>query len=116
MEILGKVIEILPEVSGEGRNGMWRKQEFILETNDQYPKKVCISIWGEKIDQARLQTGEEITAHINIESREFNGRWYTDVKAWRIEKANTSNQPNPPHNQDPGPGMDDIPYENDLPF
>ncbi len=51
MEISGNVISILPEVTGQGKNGTWRKQEFILETDGQYPKKVCIAMWGDKIDQ-----------------------------------------------------------------
>ena len=71
--------------SGQGKNGTWKKQEFILETPGQYPKKVCLSLWGEKVDETRLSVGEKITASINIESREYNGRWYTDIRAWRIQ-------------------------------
>lgn len=85
MEITGKVIQLLPEQSGQGKNGTWRKQEFILETNDQYPKKVCMSVWGDKIDQFGIAENKEITASINIESREYNGRWYTDVRAWKVD-------------------------------
>jgi hypothetical protein len=87
MEIQGKVIQLLPEASGEGRNGTWRKQEFILETQDQFPKKVCIALWGDRIDQFNVQVGDELTASVNVESREFNGRWYTDVKVIRFHRA-----------------------------
>lgn len=87
MEISGTVIDILPEVNGQGKNGTWRKQEFILETQAQYPKKVCISVWGDKIDQAALTTGSPVTASIDVESREYNGRWYTEVRAWKVEKS-----------------------------
>jgi hypothetical protein len=87
MEIKGRVVGILPEQNGESRNGTWRKQEFILETFDQYPKKVCIVVWGDRIDDMMPQEGQEVQASINIESREYNGRWYTDVKAWKIEKV-----------------------------
>lgn len=87
MEISGTVIDVLPVVSGEGRNGVWRKQEFIIETPSQYPKKVCISIWGDRIDQAAMQKGETVTASIDLESREYNGRWYTEARAWKVEKS-----------------------------
>lgn len=86
MELSGTVITILPEVTGQGKNGTWRKQEFILEVPSQYPRKVCISTWGDKIDQNALQIGDSVTASIDVESREYNGRWYTEVKAWKVDK------------------------------
>jgi hypothetical protein len=90
MEITGQIIQLLPEVTGTGRSGnSWRKQEFILETRGQYPRKVCMSLWGDKIDQFPLQSGAEITASVEVESREYNGRWYTDVRAWKIAAAQT---------------------------
>jgi hypothetical protein len=89
MEITGKVIKLLPLVTGQGRNGEWKKQEFILETPGQYPKQVCCSIWGEKIDEAQLKENEEIKANIDIQSREHNGRWYTEVRAWKIERPSS---------------------------
>ncbi len=88
MEITGQIIQLLPEVTGTGRSGnSWRKQEFILETRGQYPRKVCMSLWGDKIDQFSLQSGSEITASVEVESREYNGRWYTDIRAWKIAAA-----------------------------
>jgi hypothetical protein len=88
MEITGQIIQMLPEVTGTGRSGnSWRKQEFILETHGQYPRKVCMSLWGDKIDQFPLQQGSEITASVEVESREYNGRWYTDIRAWKIAPA-----------------------------
>jgi hypothetical protein len=90
MELTGTVIALLPEVTGQGKNGMWRKQEFILEIPSQYPKKVCISLWGDKIDQAGLAVNETVTASIDVESREYNSRWYTEVRAWKVEKAGNS--------------------------
>ena len=91
MELTGTVIALLPEVTGQGKNGTWRKQEFILEIPSQYPKKVCISLWGDKIDQAGLQVNDSVTASIDVESREYNSRWYTEVKAWKVDKAGGSN-------------------------
>jgi hypothetical protein len=87
LEITGKLITMLPQQSGQGKNGTWTKQDFIIETQEQFPKKVCISIWGDKAkDLEGFAIGETMKVGINIESREFNGKWYTDVKAWRIEK------------------------------
>lgn len=88
MELKGKVVQLLDLQTGEGKNGTWRKQEYILETMDsKYPKKVCFQIWGDKIDQFGVQAGDDIIASIEVESREFNGRWYTNVQAWRVQKS-----------------------------
>ena len=87
MEINGKVISILAEEGGEGKNGAWKKQSFILETESKYPKKVCITMWGDKIEEFQLKKNETITASIEVESREFNSRWYTDIRAWKVDKS-----------------------------
>ena len=86
MEITGKIIQILPEQSGESARGPWRKQEYVLETDGQYPKKICFIAWGDKIDEFAIRETETVTAAINLESREYNGRWYTDVKAWKVSR------------------------------
>ncbi|RNC64887.1 DUF3127 domain-containing protein [Proteiniphilum sp. X52] len=91
MQLTAKLIQLLPLQSGTGRNGEWRKQDIIVETQDQYPKKVCISLWGNKFQHVSLNPGELYTIDFDVESREFNGRWYTDVKAWRIEAQNPQN-------------------------
>jgi hypothetical protein len=93
MDITGKIIQILPEVTGEGKNGPWKKQEFIIETQEQYPKKVCISSWNDKAGLSSFSENDLVTVSINIESREYNGRWYTDVRAWRMVKADESSAP-----------------------
>ena len=85
MEIKGKVVQVMPVKSGQGRNGPWHSQEFVLETGDKYPKKVCMTLWGEEnINKFDLVEGMVITAHIELDSREYNGKWYTNVKAWKI--------------------------------
>jgi hypothetical protein len=86
LTITGEVIDVLEEQSGQGKNGTWRKQHFIMETPGQYPKQVAVIQWGDNIDKFGVSKGETITAHIDIQSREFNGRWYTDVKAWKITR------------------------------
>ena len=115
LKITGRVVEILEEQSGEGKNGPWRKREFILETEENYPAKVCLVQWGDEIDKAALEEGERLTAHIDIRSREYNGRWYTDVKAWRLEKeqpAGAGGEPAgaPPEYEVPPPDDDDMPF------
>jgi len=87
MQLTVKLVQKLPLQTGTGRNGEWKKQDIIVETDGQYPKKVCISIWGEKINDAQLAIGNLLKIDFDVESREYNGRWYTDVKAWKIEVA-----------------------------
>ncbi|MAR45731.1 MAG: hypothetical protein CME03_06365 [Gemmatimonadaceae bacterium] len=86
LTITGEVIDVLDEQTGQGKNGTWRKQHFIIETPGQYPKQVAVIQWGDNIDKFGVKKGETVTAHIDIQSREFDGRWYTDVKAWKITR------------------------------
>lgn len=120
LQVTGKVVELLDEQSGEGRNGPWRKQEFILETEGQYPKQICMVQWGDNIDKFAIQKGETLTAHIDIQSREYQGRWYTDVKAWRIDRnqqqgGGAQSDPSGPDDfpEPPSPSSDP---DDDLPF
>ncbi|MDR0508044.1 MAG: DUF3127 domain-containing protein [Dysgonamonadaceae bacterium] len=87
MQLTAKLVQVLPVETGMGRNGEWKKQSIILETDGQYPRKVCMTAWGDKISPAQLQTGNMLTIDFDIESREFNGRWYTDLKVWKVESA-----------------------------
>ena len=87
MELEGKIVQINQLQSGQGKNGTWKKQEYIVETKSQYPKKVCVTVWGDKIDQFALNQNDDVKISIELESREYNGRWYTDVRAWRAEKT-----------------------------
>lgn len=87
MQLTAKLIQLLPLQTGTGKNGQWKKQDIIVETEGQYPKKVCISIWGDKINESMLKVGSMLTISFDVESREYNGRWYTDVKAWKVEPA-----------------------------
>jgi hypothetical protein len=88
MQLTAKLIQLLPLQTGTGKNGEWKKQDIIVETDGEYPKKVCISIWGEKINESQLIVGNTLIMDLNIESKEFSGRWYTEIKAWKIEVAN----------------------------
>ena len=88
MEITGRIIAVLPVQGGISKNGNeWKKQEYVLETHDQYPKKVCFQIFGaDRIDQAAIQPGEELTVFFDIDSREYQGRWFTNINAWKVER------------------------------
>jgi hypothetical protein len=118
MEIAGKVISLLPLQKGTGKNGEWKKQDFILETQSQFSKKVCISLWGPKIDQYKLKSGDMISAKIEVESREFNGKWYTDIKAYQISTSNGSAPAEDySYNQDIGETFEEKSNDvDDLPF
>jgi hypothetical protein len=88
LEVSGRLIQILPEQTGQGQNGPWLKQNFVIETQEQYPKKVCFVCWNDKAEILKqLKSGDEVKVAFTVESREFNGKWYTDVKAFRIESA-----------------------------
>lgn len=87
MDIKGRIIIVHPVENGMSKAGKaWAKQSFVIETGGNYPKKIALTLWGEdKINQYDLQPGREITAHLELESREYNGRWYTEARAWKIE-------------------------------
>jgi hypothetical protein len=86
MEISGKIIAVLPIATGQGKNGTWRSQDYVLETADQYPKKVCFNLFNDKIDQFPLAIDDVVSMSFDIESREYNGRWYTTIRAWKVDK------------------------------
>ena len=81
------------------KNGEWKKQDIIIEADDQSPKKVCVSIWGDKINECQLQIDKILKIDFDIESRDYNTKWYTAIKTWKIEVAGTSTH-NIPYNTD----------------
>lgn len=86
MEITGKVVRLGTLLEGTSARGPWRKQELIIETEEQYPRTVCLICWSNQIDEIqKFAPGQTIKAQIEISSREFNGKWYTDVRAWRFD-------------------------------
>lgn len=99
MEIQGKIIRDLGEQSGtSSRGNAWKKHEFVIETHDTYAKQVCITLFGDRADQYPIAVGEEVTVSFDLTSREYNGRWYTSVDGWKVEKtaAPVINVPVPP--------------------
>lgn len=95
MEIEGKIIQVLPAQEGVGQNGNpWKMQPYVLETLGDYPKKVYFEVFGEeRIDKYPCEEGNHVTVSFDIESREYNGRWYTTIRAWRIAIGTPAAQP-----------------------
>lgn len=91
MELIGKIIEQCPIQEGTSRSGNpWKKRMYIIETQENYPKKVALTVFGSDrvaATDAAVKVGDTVRVSFDLDSREFNGRWYTDVQAWRIEQA-----------------------------
>lgn len=90
MELKGTIIQALPEVSGIAKStgNPWKKREYVMEYNDnnsQYPKKLYFSFFGDRADQFPLAVGQKATVSFDLDSREYNGRWYVEVRAWKAE-------------------------------
>jgi hypothetical protein len=125
MEIKGKIIQFLPVQSGTSKAGNeWTKQEFVIETDDQFPRKVCFTLFGDKISLLNgISVGDKVEVSFNIESREYNGKWFHNINAWRINPAQPPQQaaqqdsPFPPDDVPPPPPEPERDEPNDdLPF
>ena len=88
MELQGKVIAVLPEKSGVSARGEWKAQSFVIETHEQYPKKLCFDVFGaDRLAQFNIQSGEEILVSFDLDAHEYNGRWFNSVRAWNIQRV-----------------------------
>ena len=129
LELEGTLRQKLGVQSGTSARGPWAKQEFILEFPDgNFTSQACFTAWGqEKVaDLDKYQVGDHIKVSFNLKSREFNGRWYNDVRVWRLSpagQATASERPSPdsfPPVQAPAPSLEDMPAveegSDDLPF
>ena len=84
-EITGKIIAVLPTKSGTSARGtQWSSQTAVIETHEQYPKRVAFDVLGDRIAEFNLQVGEEVTVSFDINAREFNGKWFNSVNAWNV--------------------------------
>lgn len=116
----GKLIKILAMESGVARSGNpWKKQEFVIETQDQYPKKICLTLFNDKVTLLDgIMPGDDLEVSFDIESREFNNKWYHNINAWKIDRVNQKDE----NDAIPPVNMNDIPPEllddqqDDLPF
>lgn len=103
LNVTGRVLQILPLQQGTSKAGNpWQKQEFVLEQGGQYPRKVCISLFGDNVAKTP-QVGQDVIVSVDIDSREFNGRWYTEIKAWNIVYAGAQTAPAPTATPQPAP-------------
>ena len=123
MELTGKIIAVLPERGGVSKAGNeWKIQEYVLETMEQYPRKMMFNVFGaDRIAQFNIQMGETLTVSFDIDSREYNGRWYNDIRAWKVDRAQAG--PDMPPADAPFPPMNAAPVDfsagdekDDLPF
>lgn len=87
MEVEGRIIQKLDPVSGVSKAGNnWSKQEYVLETQEAYPKKIFFSFFGDRANQYPLNVGDTVRLSFDIDSHEFNGRWFTNINGWKAEK------------------------------
>jgi len=120
LDITGKIVQKMNKTEGISKAGKpWSKQEFVIETQETYPRKVMISTMNEKVnDLERFNVGDTITASLNLESREYNGRWYTDARAWKNQGqgAGVSAPDVDPFHPDNEPSFTADSASDDLPF
>lgn len=122
MDVKGRLIQVLPLQSGTSKSGNgWSKQEFVIETEEQFPKKVCFTLFGDKVSLLNgLSAGDQIDISFNLESREFNGKWYSNINAWKLNPVVAQGNKTPSYSVDdipPPPEPDEMePPYNDLPF
>lgn len=101
MEIQGKIISALPERSGTSQRtgNTWKVQEFVVETHDQYPKKMAFEVFGEdRLQRFNIQVGQEVNIAFDIDAHEYNGRWFNSIRAYDVrlvdEQPQVATQPN----------------------
>ena len=116
----GKVLQVLPEITGTSARGEWKKQDFIIETaEEQFPKKICFTLFNDKssiLDKIRPDMDVEVS--FNVESREYNGKWFSNINAFRVEPVQqngTGNNP-PPFSSSDMPPIEEPEDKDDLPF
>lgn len=127
MELTGKIIAVMEARGGvSARTGnSWKTQEYVLEVPGQYPKRCVFNVFGEdRINQFNIQNGDELTIQFDIDAREYNGRWYNDVRAYNVIRgqqpvagapvaagSSAATSPFPPAQEPASEGSSD-----DLPF
>lgn len=90
LEITGRIIAVLDKRTGvsNATGSAWSVQQYVIETHEQYPKKMCFDVFGEdRIKQFAIQIGEEVTVSFDLDAREYQGRWYNSIRAWKVERV-----------------------------
>ena len=132
MDLQGKIIAVLPERSGVSARGEWKAGSFVIETHDQYPKKMVFDVFGaDRLAQFAIKAGEELVVSFDIDAHEYQGRWYNSIRAWNVQRvdaaaaqaaapvaaapvapapapADGANAPFPPQSE--GESADDLPF------
>ena len=123
MELAGRVIAVLEPKGGTSRNGNeWKVQEYVIETHDQYPRRMCFDVFGDdKIKQFNIQVGEELNVSFDLDAREWQGRWFNSIRAWKVERVGagapmTPGAPVPPPAPSATPDFTMGDAKDDLPF
>lgn len=87
MEIQGKVIAVLPERSGVSVRGEWKSQTYVIETQEQYPKKMAFDVFGaDRIASFGIHSGEVINVSFDIDAHEYQGRYFNQIRAWNVAR------------------------------
>lgn len=125
MEVEGKIIQFIGERSGVSKAGNpWKTKEYVLETKESFPRKIAFDFFGDRADQYPLNVGDEIRLSFDIESREYQGRWFTSIRGWKSEPLTAGATgatdmggtvpPPPPVSQmpmvEPADGTEDLPF------
>lgn len=95
MEVQGTITKILEKQTGESKAGKeWKKQSFVIDTGDQYNPEVCFQVFGDdKISMlSKFSIGQEVKVAFNVSSREYNGKYYHNLDAWKIKEVGSSEQ------------------------
>ena len=91
MDIQGKVIAVLPAREGTSARGPWKSQEYVIDTHDQYPKKMVFNVFGaDRIEQFAIKAGDELNVSFDIDAHEYNGRWFNNIRAWNIQRVDAT--------------------------
>ena len=91
MELQGKVIAALPERSGVSARGEWKAQDFVIETHEAYPHKMVFTVFGaDRLARFNIQIGQEVMVSFDIDAREYNGRWFNNIRAWNIQRLDAA--------------------------
>ena len=104
MEVSGMIIAVLPLRTGESARGPWKSQDYVIEyyeDNSQYSNKLMFNVFGDNVDRFAIQQGQQYTVSFNINAREYNGRWYNDLRAWRVMPFNGQQTAQPGYTQQP---------------
>jgi len=110
-EVKGKITKIFEEEEIQGKEKKFKKQFFTIETPGEYPKTIAFEAFGEKVEILKfVKVGDQVNVHFNLDSKEFNNKFYHNVRVWKIENLSTtadnSKEPSLPENKE----------EDDLPF